>query len=102
MRENKMSDKNETKERAKINRQLASLYHSMEIIKAKETKSIWSDPAFDCDRKDTLRNAELTLRLSQNTEYQSLQAQVWDLEEKLEELGNDLFALDKFDKEGLL
>jgi hypothetical protein len=59
----------------------------MFTIDAIYTKNIWSDKTYDKDRKDVLRNAELTLRLSVDTEYQSLQTHVWDLEEQLEEIG---------------
>lgn len=80
----------ENKKRAQLEKQLSILTSKMSAIRAKHTKDIWTDSTFDCDRKDVLRNAELTLRLSQDAEYQSLQGQVWTLEAELTELGGDI------------
>lgn len=85
------------KKRASLNKQEAILIDKLSIIEAKYTKDIWTDSAYDKDRKDTLRKAEHTLRLSQDSAYQALQKQYWDLKEQLDELGQGLYDNVDFD-----
>ena len=75
-------DKEEQKKYAGLIKELAILANKMNLIKAKYVKEIWADKAFSCDRKDTLRNAELTLRLADDKEYPAMLEQQWELEEQ--------------------
>lgn len=85
-------DKEERRRYAQLDRELSVLSQKMRLIEARYRKSIWMDKTYDKDRKDTLRNAELTLRLADDEEYSHLQEQCWDLEAQQRELG-DIFDL---------
>ena len=84
-----MMKKDESIKYAHLNREMAELGYKFEIIKAIITKDIWTNPIFD---KEILRKAELTLRLDDDAEYQSLLNKMADLIEKrtiLVESGSD-------------
>jgi len=73
-----------------IYRQLGELRDREEIIRAKYTKSIWSDEDFDkyvYNQREKLRQAELTLKLSEDTEYQDIHNRIRELEAEQVELG---------------
>ena len=80
-----------------IHRQLGELKDKEEIIQAKYTKSIWSDEDFDkyaYNQREKLRQAELTLKLSEDKEYQNIRNRIRELEAEQVELGYD--ELDDF------
>ena len=49
--------------------EIEELRDKMEVVKARIIKEIWSDPSIT---KEQLRRAELTLRLADHEEYQTL------------------------------
>lgn len=77
-----------------IHIQLGELRDQEEIIRAKYTRSIWSDEDFDkyvYNQREKLRQAELTLRLSEDAEYKDLRNRIRGLEAEQVELGEDEF-----------
>ena len=84
--------KEERKRYAQLDKELTILTHKLDIIVARYKKAIWMDVTFDKDRKDILRNAELTIRLADDFEYQTLLLQLWELEAQQKEIG-DIFDL---------
>ena len=77
---------------AQLDKELTTLTHKMNIIMARYKKEIWMDKAYDKDRKDVLRNAELILRLADDKEYAALLQQSWELEAQQKEI-DDIFDL---------
>ena len=77
-----------------IHRQLGELRDKEEIIRAKYTRSIWSDEDYDkyvYNQREKLRQAELTLKLSEDAEYKDIHNRIRELEAEQVELGENEF-----------
>lgn len=81
-------NKEERKRYAQLEKETTIIYSKMAVIEARHKKDIWMDPTYDKDRKDVLRQAELTLRLSEDTEYATLRDRSWELDTERRELGD--------------
>ena len=84
----------ESKERfakrlSQIYSQLDTLVDKEGFIQAKYTKSIWSDDAFEkwgYNQREKLRKAELTLKLSEDADYQDIRSRIRELKAERIEL----------------
>ena len=72
----------ETKKYSQIVKELNITTYRMNLLEAKYTKEIWTDPTLD---KEKLKKAELTLRLDEDIEYKRLLEQYWELESQRQE-----------------
>jgi hypothetical protein len=80
------------KKLGEIHRRLGDLRDQEEIIRAKYTKNIWSDEDFDkyaYNQREKLRQAELTLRLSEDKEYKDIHHRIRELEAEQVEMGDE-------------
>jgi hypothetical protein len=83
------------KQLSQIHKQLGQLRDKQEVIQAKYTKNIWLDEQYiklDYNQRNKLRQAELTLKLSEDAEYQTIHSRIRDLEAEQVEL--DYFEFD--------
>ena len=76
----------------RIHKQLQELRGKEEVIQARYTKSVWLDKQFDeldYNQRNKLRQAELTLQLSEDAGYQDIHKRIGELEAEQIELGDD-------------
>ncbi len=79
-----------------IHKELGSLRDKREVIEARYAKGIWSDEAFDkwdYNQRQKLRQAELTLKLSEDVEYQDILNRIRELEAEEIELGESAWEV---------
>jgi len=79
-----------------IHKELEALRYKEEIIRAKYIKNIWSDEDFDkwaYNQREKLRRAELTLKLSEDIEYQNILNRIRELEAENIELGESAWEV---------
>lgn len=88
--------KEEKKRLASLGKERAILKNKVEIIRAKHVKKIYTDPEYDTisyNARGRVQEADLTLALAEDNEFQDLLNKDRDLKaEEVEILGDDLLV----------